>query len=72
MVSPLSGHRVFVVAVGNFVESEFPAPTTEFFTKFRHQWVAPVPGAAQLRDPGDGSVSLESMVPSLGDDSISE
>ena len=72
MVSPLTGQRVYVVAVGNFVDAEFPPPTTEFFTKFRHHWVSPVPGAAQLPDPGDGSVSLESMVPSLGDDTGSE
>jgi hypothetical protein len=68
-VSPLTGRRVFAVAVGNFVDTEFPAPTTEFFTKFRHHWVSPVPGAVQLYDPLDGSVPLESMVPSLGDES---
>jgi hypothetical protein len=67
MVSPLTEGRVFAIAVGNFVDAEFPAPTTELFTKFRHRWVTPVPGAAQLRDPGDGSVSMETMVPSLGD-----
>jgi hypothetical protein len=72
MDSPINGRRVFAIAVGNFVDPDFPAPTTEFFTKFRHRWVAPVPGAVQLPDPGDGSVSLESMVPSLGDDTNSE
>ncbi len=71
-ISPQTGRRVFIIAVGNFVDTEFPAPTTEFFTKFRHPWVSPVPGAVQLYDPLDGSVSLESMVPSLGADSVSE
>jgi hypothetical protein len=66
-VSPLTGKRMTAVAIGNFVDAGFPMPTTEFFTKFRHPWVTPVPDAVQICDPLDGSMSLESMVPSYGD-----
>jgi hypothetical protein len=72
MVSPLTGQRIVVVAVGNFVDADFPIPTTELFTKYRHTWVAPVPDAAQVHDPLDGSVSLESMVPSFRQDSTAD
>lgn len=65
MAAPLTGQFTVAVAVGNFVDPDFPMPTTEFFTKFRHPWVPPVPGAIQLYDPLDGSVSLESMVPTF-------
>jgi hypothetical protein len=68
-LSPRTRQRVVAVAIGNFVEPDFPMPTTEYFTKFRHHWVPPVPRAIQLYDPLDGSVSLESMVPSYGDSS---
>jgi hypothetical protein len=66
--SPLTGDRIVVIAVGNFDDPAFPTPTTELFTKLRHHWVQPVPGAAQHPDPLDGSVPLDSMVPSLGPD----
>ena len=33
------------VAVGNFVDSHFPAPTREYYTKLRHHWMLPVPSA---------------------------
>jgi hypothetical protein len=36
------------VAVGNFVDPNFPAPTIESWTRLRHHWVPPVPGAAQF------------------------
>jgi hypothetical protein len=71
-VSPLTGQRVIAVAVGNFVEPDFPMPTTEFFTKFRHHWVPPVPGALEVFDPLDGSMTLEAMVPSYQQDSSAE
>ena len=71
-MSPFTGERIVAVAVGNFVDRDFPMPTTEFFTKFRHAWVPPVPDAVQLYDPLDGSVSLESMVPSFGEDQATE
>src|SRR6476660_5954380 len=70
--SPLTGQRNVAIAVGNFVDAEFPIPTTELFTKYRHHWVSPVVGAAQVEDPLDGSVPLETMVPSLGEQRAAE
>ena len=70
--SPLTGQRNVAVAVGNFVDTDFPEPTTELFTKYRHHWVPPVPGASQVHDPLDGSVPLESMLPSFGPNPAAE
>jgi hypothetical protein len=39
------------LAVGNFVDPDFPAPTVEFCTATRHHWVSPVPGAEQVDPP---------------------
>jgi hypothetical protein len=38
------------IAVGNFVDPGFPAPSMEFFTEMRHAWVPPVAGAEQFED----------------------
>ena len=38
------------IAIGNFVDSGFPAPTMEIHTEMRHAWVPPVAGAEQLED----------------------
>src|SRR3954465_12533255 len=43
--SPVTGRRNVAIAVGNFVDADFPVPTTELFTKFRHHWVTPIAGA---------------------------
>ncbi len=51
MIFPATGQRFFTIALGCFVDDVFPPPTDEFFTKFRHAWVAPVPGATQIYDP---------------------
>ena len=51
MVLPATGQRFFTVALGAFVDAVFSQPTVEFFTKFRHPWVPPIPGAVQLEDP---------------------
>jgi hypothetical protein len=48
-VWPFTGQRMISIAVGNFVDSEFPIPTVELSTSFRHHWVSPIPGAAQDR-----------------------
>ena len=64
--SPLTGANVVAVAVGNLVDPDFPTPTIELFTKFRHHWVPPIPEATQIHDPLDGSVPLDEMAPSLG------
>ena len=36
------------VAVGNFMDPDFPAPTLELNTRLRHHWVPPVPDAQQF------------------------
>jgi hypothetical protein len=59
-IFPHTGGRVFTIALGSFVEAVFPPPTTEFFTKFRHPWVPPIPDAVQLYDPLDGSLTVKS------------
>ena len=51
MIFPSTGQRFFTIALGCFVDDVFPPPADEFFTKFRHPWVAPVPGAVQIEDP---------------------
>src|SRR5215208_6858270 len=59
-IFPHTGERVFTVALGSFVDAVFPPPTTEFFTRFRHPWVPPIPDAVQLYDPLDGSLTVKS------------
>jgi hypothetical protein len=51
MIYPPTGERFYTIALGCFVDDVFPAPSTEFFTKFRHSWVAPIEGALQIHDP---------------------
>jgi hypothetical protein len=70
--SPRSESSFFAIAIGNFVDSDFPMPTTELFTKDRHRWVPSVPGAVQINDPLDGSMSPEEMVPTLREDSATD
>jgi hypothetical protein len=62
--APGTGSRTFLVAVGNFEDPDFPVPTVEVFTRFRHHWVRPVPDAVQFFDPLDGSAPIDSMLPS--------
>jgi hypothetical protein len=38
------------IAVGNFVDPRFPAPTMKVQTEMRHAWVPPMAGAEQLED----------------------
>jgi hypothetical protein len=38
----------FAIAVGNFVDPDFPTPAIEMHTAMRHQWVPPVPDTAQF------------------------
>lgn len=44
------------VAVGNFVDPDFPVPTIEYHTATRHHWLPPVPGADQYSDSGEWSI----------------
>ena len=41
------------IAVGNFVDQDFPAPTIEYFTATRHHWLPPVSGAIQYSGSGE-------------------
>jgi hypothetical protein len=50
-VMPLTGERIYAIALGAFTDDVFPPPSVEFFTKHRHGWVAEVAGAVQLGDP---------------------
>jgi hypothetical protein len=65
MIYPLTGQRFFTIALGCFVEDVFPPPATEFFTKFRHPWVTPVPNADQIDDPlgADAELALRKGAP---------
>jgi hypothetical protein len=38
------------IAVGNFGDPDFAAPTMELHIEMRHAWVPPVVGAEQLED----------------------
>ena len=51
MIFPPTGQRFFTVALGSFVDAVFPPPSAEYFTRYRHPWVPPIPGAVQLHDP---------------------
>jgi hypothetical protein len=42
------GRPVLVVAVGNFADPDFPAPTIELHAPQRHSWMPPVEGAEQF------------------------
>lgn len=42
------GRPVLVIAVGSFADPDFPAPTAELHTPYRHHWVQPVVGADQF------------------------
>lgn len=36
------------IAVGNFVDPDFPVPSMETSTDMRHHWMAPIPSAEQF------------------------
>ena len=42
------GRPVLVIAVGSFADPDFPAPTVELHTPYRHHWLWPVAGAGQF------------------------
>jgi hypothetical protein len=42
------GRPIMVIAVGNFADPEFPPPTAELHSPFRHHWLEPVEGAEQF------------------------
>ncbi len=39
-----------MIAVGCFVDPDFPAPTLDLFTTLRHHWVGDVPGAQTFEE----------------------
>jgi hypothetical protein len=43
-----TGRREIGIAVGNFVDPDFPEPAVEYNTTLRHRWVSPVPAADQF------------------------
>jgi hypothetical protein len=42
------GNTVIGIAVGNFVDRDFPVPMREYNTRMRHPWVSPVSSAEQF------------------------
>jgi hypothetical protein len=50
-VMPGTERRIYAVSLGTFTDDVFAPPTTEFFAKFRHPWVASIPDAVQIYDP---------------------
>lgn len=44
----IDGRPGMAIAVGNFVDPGFPAPTMELHTSYRHHWVQPIEGAEQF------------------------
>jgi hypothetical protein len=43
-----SGTTMLGIAVGNFTDPDFPPPSREYYTSFRHQWVPMVASAEQF------------------------
>jgi hypothetical protein len=43
-----AGRPNVAIAVGNFADPDFPAPTMELHAPLRHHWVRPVDGAEQF------------------------
>jgi len=41
----------YCIAVGSFVEPDFPKPTLEAWTELRHRWIAPIADEAYERFP---------------------
>jgi hypothetical protein len=44
----IKGRPIIGIAVGNFVDPDFPAPTMEFNVGLRHHWLPPVASAEQF------------------------
>ena len=43
------GRPTIAIAVGNFADPDFPAPTLELHSPLRHRWLQPVEGAEQFQ-----------------------
>jgi hypothetical protein len=41
-------HALIAIAVGNFVDQDFPAPMREYYTTMRHGWVSAATDAEQF------------------------
>jgi hypothetical protein len=53
-----AGETLIGIAVGNFVEREFPSPMQEYQTRMRHHWVTANPSAEQFETfPGSSTTS---------------
>jgi hypothetical protein len=42
-----AAYQLIGMAVGNFVDPAFPAPTIEVTVVMRHSWIPPIPGVPQ-------------------------
>jgi hypothetical protein len=48
IISSIDGHSdapTFGIAVGNFVDPDFPPPAKEYYAKLRHRWRPPIASA---------------------------
>jgi hypothetical protein len=43
----IKGRLVIGIAIGNFVDPDFPPPAMEFYVGMRHHWLSPIPSAEQ-------------------------
>jgi hypothetical protein len=55
------GHTLISVAIGNFVDPDFPAPNREYYTTMRHHWVSPATTAEQFRRYPEGPDRLQQL-----------
>ena len=44
------GRPTVAVAVGGFADADFPAPTVELHTPYRHHWMPSIEGAEQCEE----------------------
>ena len=56
----LGGNQLYGIAVGNFVETDFPAPNLDAENVSRHHWIDELPGL----EPHPRQPPQEAMVPS--------
>jgi hypothetical protein len=54
-----SDRPLMAIAIGNFVDGNFPAPMREYYTTTRHSWVHAAPAAAQFATFPDGPERFE-------------
>ncbi len=55
----LEGSKLFGIAVGNFVDASFPAPTLDIHTSYRHPWIHDLAGL----EPHPGFPAFDVIAP---------